>query len=111
MGSVICVEIFEACGIEPRSDFTLDEVRAYGELLKVNWAEVPIEALRAGMIVELEHGCEDPRTNVTSDDPLETAKIAIRHIYEGRDYYPELAEMEKRLERDPRGKPQVFQNI
>jgi len=46
------------------------------------------------MDVELEHGLHDPRTNVTHDDPVTTAKIALAHLRELPDYYTRLARME-----------------
>ena len=33
-----------------------------------------------GINVELEHGTVDPATNVTDDDPVMTAKIALAHL-------------------------------
>ena len=56
--------------------------------------EVDLEQLRRGMTVELEHGRRDPLTDVTGDDPLLTAKIAIAHLREFPDYYDRLARME-----------------
>ena len=47
-----------------------------------------------GMDVELEHGTVDPNTNVTNDDPLTTAKIALAHLNEFPDYYTRLEKME-----------------
>jgi CBS domain-containing protein len=65
--------------------------------------EVDLEQLRIGMEVELEHGRRDPLTNVTDDDPLRTAKIALAHLRELPDYYVRLAAMEA----DERGEPTV----
>jgi len=45
--------------------------------------------------VELEHGAHDPQTNVTNDDALTTARIALAHPKEFPDYYTRLAQMEK----------------
>ena len=56
--------------------------------------EIDLEQLRVGMEVELEHGRRDPLTNVTNDDPLMTAKIALAHLRELPDYYTRLAKME-----------------
>ena len=56
--------------------------------------EVDLEQLRIGMAVELEHGRSDPLTNVTDDDPLLTAKIALAHLRELPDYYQRLAAVE-----------------
>lgn len=56
--------------------------------------EVDLDQLRRGMAVELEHGRRDPLTDVTNDDPLLTAKIALAHLREMPDYYDRLARME-----------------
>ena len=61
--------------------------------------EVDLEQLRIGMEVELEHGRRDPLTNVTDDDPVMTAKIALAHLRELPDYYVRLAVMEREAER------------
>ena len=63
--------------------------------------EVDLEQLRIGMEVELEHGRRDPLTNVTDDDPLLTAKIALAHVRELPDYYVRLAAMEADEGRQP----------
>lgn len=73
--------------------FTTEHVAALAEQLGVT-GEVDLEQLRIGMEVELEHGGRDPLTNVTDDDPLVTAKIALAHIRELPDYYARLAVME-----------------
>jgi hypothetical protein len=48
-----------------------------------------------GINVELEHGTVDPATNVSSDDPVMTAKIALAHLNELPNYYTLLEEMEE----------------
>jgi hypothetical protein len=53
-----------------------------------------LETLRRGMNVELEHGRRSPETNVTNDDPIVTAKIALAHLREMPDYYEQLATIE-----------------
>ena len=55
----------------------------------------PIELWKFGIQVELEHGTIDPRTNVTNNDLLMTAKIALAHIIEIPDYYQRLKIMEQ----------------
>lgn len=62
--------------------------------------EVNLEQLRCGMRVELEHGRCDPLTDVTNDDPLITAKIAIAHLREIPDYYDRLERMEAEYRTD-----------
>jgi len=73
--------------------FTKDEVESIARELGVA-GEIDVEQLRAGMEVELEHGRRDPLTNVTDDDPLVTAKIALAHLREMPDYYTRLHKME-----------------
>ncbi len=53
-----------------------------------------LEALRRGMTVEFEHGRRSPETNLTNDDPVLTARIALAHLRELPDYYDRLATIE-----------------
>lgn len=73
--------------------YATDEVERIARVLGVE-REVDLEQLRRGMSVELEHGRRDPLTNVTDDDPLMTAKIALAHLREFPDYYDRLERME-----------------
>lgn len=73
--------------------FLPEEVAALAERLGVT-DEVDLNQLRIGMEVELEHGRGDPLTNVTEDDPMLTAKIALAHLRELPNYYTLLAVME-----------------
>ncbi|MHA2408022.1 MAG: DUF5661 family protein, partial [Candidatus Ranarchaeia archaeon] len=66
--------------------------------LGVDWTKYDVEQFRVGMDVELEHGTEDPNTNVTNDDPLMTGKIALAHLNEFPDYYTRLLELEEEAE-------------
>jgi hypothetical protein len=88
-----------------RSRFTLDEARAAGERIGVDWASAPFDTgqFRMGMDVELEHGTRDPDTNVTDDDLITTAKIARAHLNEFPDYYTRLAKMEAEAEAEEGG--------
>jgi hypothetical protein len=65
---------------------------AMGSLLGINWKKSPfnVETFRKGMQVELEHGLVSPLTNVTDNDALKTAKIALAHLKEFSDYYDKL---------------------
>ena len=65
--------------------------------LNIPWENVQydIHQLLAGMNVELEHGKENDITNVTDDDPIKTAKIALAHLNKYPDYYVRLEVMEK----------------
>ena len=71
-----------------------EQAKQIGDRLGVNWDEVPLEELRRGIEVEYEHGSHDPDTNVTNNDPMLTAKIALAHIKEFSDYYERLDKME-----------------
>ncbi len=51
-----------------------------------------------GLDVEREHGLISPDTNVTDDDPIMTAKIALAHLNEIPDYYTRLDLMEREAE-------------
>ena len=75
------------------TSFSPDQVAALAERLGVT-EEIDLGQLRIGMLVELEHGRQDPLTNVTNDDPMLTAKIALAHLRELPDYYSRLAAME-----------------
>jgi len=77
--------------------FTKDQVEGLARDLGIV-DEVDIDQLRIGMEVELEHGRRDPLTNVTNDDPMTTAKIALAHLREMPDYYERLAVMEGEAE-------------
>lgn len=82
--------------------FSAEEARSYGATIGIDWATSPfdVEQFRAGMDVELEHGIQDPDTDVTGDDPLVTAKIARAHLSEFPDYYTRLDRMEKEARRE-----------
>jgi hypothetical protein len=74
--------------------FTLNQAKAIGEQLGINWDKFDVAQFRAGLGVELEHGTVNQTTNVTNDDPLVTGKIALAHLTEFPDYYTRLAKME-----------------
>ena len=74
--------------------FSEDKAKEIGNKLGIDWSKWDVEQFRRGMDVELEHGTEDPHTNVTDDDPLITGKIALAHLNEFPDYYTRLDKME-----------------
>lgn len=90
-----------------RKSFTADEARRVGQEIGIDWTAAPfdVEQFRAGMDVELEHGLHDPATNVTGDDPVVTAKIALAHLNEFPDYYTRLERMEEEAKRAHSGLP------
>ena len=72
-----------------------------GRRIGVDWSvgDVDLEQFRMGLSIELEHGTQDPATNVTNDDETITGKIALAHLREIPDYYARLAAMESEAER------------
>ncbi len=80
--------------------FTTEQATQIAEAIGLDWDEVDfdVEQFRMGLNVELEHGSQDPRTNVTNDDPVTTGKIAWAHLNEFGDYYTRLDKMEREAE-------------
>lgn len=74
--------------------FTTEDAQRLGDALGVDWTKVDIDQLTMGLNVELEHGTKFSDTNVTDDDELLTAKIALAHLNELPDYYTRLSQME-----------------
>jgi len=81
-------------------EFTAEQAEQIAAEIGLRWNEVDfdVEQFRMGLNVELEHGSQDPRTNVTNDDPIVTGKIAWAHLNEFGDYYTRLAKMEAEAE-------------
>jgi hypothetical protein len=80
-----------------RTSFSTEEARKIGEQIGIDWNTSPFDVaqFRRGMDVELEHGTHDAATNVTDDNPIATAKIALAHLNEFPDYYTRLERMEE----------------
>jgi menaquinone-dependent protoporphyrinogen oxidase len=74
--------------------YTSEDAKRVGEVLKIDWQRIDLEQFRHGMDVELEHGRENPLTDVTHDDAVATGKIALAHLNEFPDYYTRLEKME-----------------
>ena len=81
--------------------FTNADARYAMKKLKINQAHlnITVEQLKKGMNVELEHGIIHPELNVTNNDLLKTAKIALAHLYENPNYYKKLEVIEKLFKR------------
>ena len=82
-----------------KNHFTTEQAKEIGEKIGIDWSKFDVEQFRHGMDVELEHGTVDPDTDVTSDDPLVTGKIALAHLNEFPDYYHRLDKMEEEAEK------------
>ena len=83
-----------------KKEFTREEAERIAGDLGIDLAAegIQLEQFRMGLGVELEHGRQDPETDVTDDDPLITGKIALAHLREIPDYYTRLAAMEAEAE-------------
>lgn len=83
---------------------TTEKAREIATSLGIDFAKVKFtpDDLRKGMLVELEHGTANPLTNITNDDLVMTAKIALAHLMEHddsgepmTDYYDQLKYVEQ----------------
>lgn len=82
--------------------FDISDAETVAPAIGIEWQMVRFtpKDLAQGMNVELEHGKRDSQTNVTDDDPISTAKIALAHLKESYLYYRDLEileECEKKL--------------
>lgn len=83
--------------------FTVERAREIGETLGIDWSRFDVEQFRMGMLVEMEHGLENPITDVTGNDPVLTGKIALAHLNEFADYYTRLQKMEQEAKEELEG--------
>ena len=67
--------------------FNNDDIYKVAHILNIKFDKYPFEDFKRGIMVELEHGKINPKTNVTDDDLLKTAKIALAHLNEYPNYY------------------------
>ena len=56
-------------------------------ILGIKFDKYTLEEFLEGMNIELEHGRVDQLTNVTNDNIITTAKIALAHLNEFPNYY------------------------
>ena len=73
-----------------------EEASTILKIVNTQAMNIPLEAFRKGLEVELEHGTRFEDANVTNNHPLLTGKIVIAHLKETMDYYEriDVAEME-----------------
>jgi hypothetical protein len=83
-----------------KKHFTTDQAHKIGDKLGIDWNRLDVEQFRMGLDVELEHGLNDPTTDVTGNDPILTGKIALAHLNEYADYYTRLQKMEREAEKE-----------
>ena len=73
-----------------------EEARAVLAEMNAEKMDIPLEAFRQGLEVELEHGTRFEDANVTNNHPILTGRIVLAHLKESLDYYKrlEVAEIE-----------------
>ena len=73
-----------------------EEASTILNIVNTKGMNIPLEAFRKGLEVELEHGTRFEDANVTNNHPVLTGKIVIAHLKETMDYYEriDVAEME-----------------
>lgn len=67
--------------------YGVDDALYAARILDINFDNFSVEEFLSGINIELEHGFINPKTNVTNDDLILTAKIALAHLNEFPNYY------------------------
>ena len=67
--------------------FTLRDAVFVANELGVTFDHFSVQDLITGLNIELEHGYQNPITNITNNDLLLTAKIVLAHLKEFPNYY------------------------
>lgn len=83
------------------SMYQLKDALYAASVLDVTFDKYTVEEFLDGINIELEHGTVNPKTNVTNDNLITTAKIALAHLNEFPNYYNKeygLRQFEKMLQ-------------
>ena len=67
--------------------FKLKDILEVANELNIDFTKFSLSDFITGINIELEHGLVNPQTNVSNDNLLITAKIALAHLNEYPDYY------------------------
>ena len=67
--------------------FNINDAIYAANILGVTFDKYTIEEFLDGINIELEHGLINPKTNVTNNDLIITARIALAHLSEFPNYY------------------------
>lgn len=67
--------------------YDLEDAIYVASLLNVSFDKFSPQEFLDGINIEKEHGKINPKTNVTNDDLILTAKIALAHLNEFPNYY------------------------
>ena len=82
--------------------FKLKDILEVDNQLNIDFIQFSLSDFVIVLNIELEHGLINSKTNVTNDDLLITAKIALAHLNEFPDYYNKdygLPSLEEKLKR------------
>lgn len=67
--------------------FNNQEIFEVAKTLGIKFDKFTFDEFKRGIEIELEHGLVNPKTNVTNNNLLKTAKIALAHLNEFSNYY------------------------
>ena len=67
--------------------FKLKDILEVANKLNIDFSKFSLSDFITGINIELEHGLADPNTNVTNNNLLTTAQIALAHLNEFPNYY------------------------
>lgn len=67
--------------------YNLQDAMYAASILEINFDKFSPEEFLEGINIELEHGTISKKTNVTNDNLIITAKIALAHLNEFPNYY------------------------
>lgn len=67
--------------------YTINDALYAASILNINFDKFTPEEFLDGINIELEHGKINQETNVTNNDLIMTAKIALAHLNELPNYY------------------------
>lgn len=67
--------------------FNIKDALYVSKILGIQFDKFTLDDFLLGLNIELEHGLINPKTNVTNNDLILTAKIALAHLEEFPNYY------------------------
>lgn len=67
--------------------FNIQDALYVASILKINFDKFTPQEFLEGINIEVEHGKINSNTNVTNNDLIMTAKIALAHLNEYPNYY------------------------
>ena len=67
--------------------YNIEDALYAASVLGIDFSKFTREEFLDGINIELEHGVVEPKTNVTNNDLIVTAKIALAHLNELPNYY------------------------